>query len=159
MNSTSTALFVTHSQIAVFKANLQNPFNDWTQEHVDQGFAWREGSVSFATLIDAGPHRIDIVVTVAPETASQQALRVIAVPFSVAGDATLELATVSESTALKIPAARYELRCELFARDPSGVWPVRLVFVRTDTPDFKIIRNDGALVIHRQLLKSAQPAG
>ena len=42
---------VSYSQIAVFNSELENPFNDWTDQHVLQGFSWREESGSFKTLV------------------------------------------------------------------------------------------------------------
>jgi hypothetical protein len=50
MEIASFSLMVLYSQIAVFDRDLPNAFNTWTQRHVDQGFAWRSGSVSFGTI-------------------------------------------------------------------------------------------------------------
>ena len=55
-------LFASYSQVSVFMAKLDSPFNDWEQEHVEQGFAWREGSVSFATLEEAGTLHCEAMV-------------------------------------------------------------------------------------------------
>ncbi|QXI50226.1 MULTISPECIES: competence protein ComJ [Pseudomonas] len=30
--------------------NLDEPFNDWSNNHVKQGFRWREGSVFFGAV-------------------------------------------------------------------------------------------------------------
>ena len=40
-------LDISYSQLVVFQKGMENPFNDWENTHVDQGFAWRPGSVSF----------------------------------------------------------------------------------------------------------------
>ena len=42
-------LDVSYGQVGVFWAILAKPFNDWSEAHVRQGFAWRPGSVSFKT--------------------------------------------------------------------------------------------------------------
>lgn len=47
-------LEVVYAHVAVFDARSRHPFNDWSDTHVAQGFAWRPGSVSFATLEPAG---------------------------------------------------------------------------------------------------------
>ena len=88
-------LFVSYSQVAVFTAGLDHPFNDWEQEHVDQGFAWREGSVSFATLEEASALHCEAVVADGwrPHPEAERAIRV---PFSVAGGDSVEIASISD---------------------------------------------------------------
>lgn len=53
---------VSYSQLGVFVAGPLKPFNDWTDKHVAQGFAWRPESVSFRTLVEAGSHSVEISV-------------------------------------------------------------------------------------------------
>ncbi|MEO7590107.1 MAG: competence protein ComJ, partial [Byssovorax sp.] len=88
-------LFVSYSQVSVFTAGLGSPFNDWEQEHVDQGFAWREGSVSFATLEETGTLHCEAVVA-DPWRPHPEAERAIRVPFNVAGDGSVEIASISD---------------------------------------------------------------
>ena len=83
-------LDVEYRQIAVFTAKLAKPFNDWTEEHVRQGFAWRSGSVSFQTL-DDGP--IDVAVIVGAAAIATDASRAIRVPFRVDRPGKIEIAT------------------------------------------------------------------
>lgn len=47
----SFTLDISYSQLAVFQKGMENPFNDWEDTHVNQGFAWRPGSVSFGSLL------------------------------------------------------------------------------------------------------------
>jgi hypothetical protein len=47
MEKTSFVLQVSHSQIAVFDSAMAQPFSAWSDMHVNQGFAWRAGAVSF----------------------------------------------------------------------------------------------------------------
>jgi hypothetical protein len=56
------AIEILYRQIAVFRSRLEHPFNDWTPRHVKQGFSWRPGSVSFATLVESGPHSVEVRV-------------------------------------------------------------------------------------------------
>jgi hypothetical protein len=53
-------LNISYSQLAVFDASLDQPLNDWTPEHADQGFSWRPRSVSFRTkrILAAVPVRV-----------------------------------------------------------------------------------------------------
>jgi len=41
---------ITNWAINVHDANLPQPLNNWRQEHLDQGFAWREKSIAFLAL-------------------------------------------------------------------------------------------------------------
>ena len=36
-----------YNTLIVVRPGVQGPYNDCTQEHIDQGFSWREGSISF----------------------------------------------------------------------------------------------------------------
>jgi virulence-associated protein VapD len=96
-------LFVSYSQVSVFTAGLDHPFNDWEQEHVDQGFAWREGSVSFATLEEASALHCEAVVADGwrPHPEAERAIRV---PFSVAGGDSVEIASISDGVVFKVGA-------------------------------------------------------
>ena len=94
-------LFASYSQVSVFTAGLENPFNDWEQEHVEQGFSWREGSVSFATLEESGTLHCEAVVADAwcPRAG---AARAIQVPFSVALGDGVEIASISDGVVFKL---------------------------------------------------------
>ena len=43
---------IEYRQICVFNSKLKNPYNDWSEKSVNQGFAYRKGSVSFDTEHD-----------------------------------------------------------------------------------------------------------
>jgi hypothetical protein len=58
--ATTVGLQVSCGQLAVFASSLKQPFNDWSDQHVSQGFAWRPGSVSFRSVVEAGRHSIEI---------------------------------------------------------------------------------------------------
>jgi hypothetical protein len=34
-------LSILYSQLAIFSADLAQPYNDWNERHVAQGFSWR----------------------------------------------------------------------------------------------------------------------
>lgn len=43
---------IEYRQICVFNSKLKNPYNGWSEKSVNQGFAYRKGSVSFDTEHD-----------------------------------------------------------------------------------------------------------
>lgn len=57
------------------------PACDWTKAHSNQGFARREGTVAFGTLLEFGTAKI--IVTTRPYQPRDEYERVIAVPFTV----------------------------------------------------------------------------
>jgi hypothetical protein len=147
-----------YGQLAVFWASLQQPFNDWSQKHVNQGFAWRQGSASFRTLEESGEHAVKVEVFDLPTAVSDNAVRVVEVPFEVPADGKIEVASIGDSFQLTLPVGLYSLRCEFFPKSHNKCLPVKLVFSRSDSPVFKIIRADAELVIEGPLLTEAIPA-
>lgn len=92
MAAASFSLLISYSQVAVFDSALEHPFNLWTERHVQQGFSWRPGSVSFATLEEAGQHDIEIDVVPDDVALSPEAIRIIQTPFEVPQSGSIELA-------------------------------------------------------------------
>lgn len=87
---------ITYSQISIFNSNLDEPFNDWNDDQVRQGFSWRPESVSFKTLSN------DAVVHVTFEKVSQfspsaESERTISVPFSCNEVGEIEVAGITDS--------------------------------------------------------------
>ena len=111
-------LDVSYGQVSVFWAILANPFNDWSEAHVRQGFAWRPGSVSFKTL-DDGP--MDVSVTIGASAVSADASRVIRVPFTIEKPGDLEVATIGGTWPLKIEPGEYALTFE-HGLSSSNLW-------------------------------------
>ena len=102
MAETKFDMFVSYSQFSVFAAGLERPFNDWEQEHVDQGFAWREESVAFATLEEAGTLHCE-ALTADSWLSHPQTVRAIRVPFRVDGE-SIEIASISDGVVFKLGA-------------------------------------------------------
>ncbi len=157
MTVTSTQLFVTHGQVAVFDSALERPFNDWEDAHFKQGFAWRPGSVCFRALDEGGEYAVEIAVSEAIAI-SPEAIRVIETPFEVPASGLIEIASVSGSVPLTLPPGMYSLRYECFPMPNDSEGKVRFVFTRTDNPSFKILRADAAITAGEHLLTSASPA-
>ncbi|HRI66419.1 MAG TPA: competence protein ComJ [Polyangium sp.] len=151
------SLEVTYAQVAVFDTCLKHPFNDWSDEHVAQGFAWRPGSVSFSTLEPAG----ELVVRVERSAASPDvtnAERAISVPFSVPIHGAIEIATIARSFAIEFVAGEYELSF-VHGRRIDGTMTATFHFrpVESQTNP-KILRADSALAPAPEFVMNAHPA-
>ena len=158
MGSTNFLVSVSYSQLAVFHAALEHPFNDWTDRHVNQGFAWRPESVSFRTVAEAGPHRVEVFVSVEETQPSPDAIRIIEVPFEVPPDGAVEIASIADGASVKLSPGMHSLRFEGFGAERGSETRVRLVFRRNDQARFSVIRADGDLSIEGELLTTASPA-
>lgn len=152
------SISVSHSQIAIFDRLLDRPFNEWTRAHLDQGFSWRPGSVSFRTLEEAGEHNIAVFVNSNAADIPFDAVRVIEVPFEVPPSGAIELGSIADIQALFIPAGLYQLRFECYALANSPAPRVRFVLDKNREPKFGITRADSALRSPKDLLLTASPA-
>jgi Competence protein J (ComJ) len=155
---TELSLEVTFGQLAVFASSLQNPFNDWTAKHVAQGFAWRPGSVSFRTLVEAGTHIVEVRVVRHLESVSPSTLRAIEVPFQVPDNGEIEIASISDSVPLFLKPGSVLLRCEFLGASNGSDERVQLLFAMKDTPRFAVVRADSQLSVNGDLLTSAAAA-
>ena len=156
--STTISIEVSYGQLAVIVSSLKQPFNDWTDRHIAQGFAWRPGSVSFRSMVEAGQHSVQIEVTNHVGAVHPRAVRAIDVPFEVPRDGAIEVASITDTVPLFLPAGWYLLRCEFL--QPAGATGerVRLTFAKKDFPRFAVVLADGELSIDSELLMTAQPA-
>lgn len=149
-------LEIDYNQVAVFSSGLANPFNDWEERHVGQGFAWRPESVSFRTL-ESGPHVIDVVITEHVGALSPGVIRAVEVPCEVPHHGRIEIASISESAELRLSPGKHLLRSEMYGC-PDGVAFARLVFARSEIPRFSILVADNEISRDGPLLKEAKPA-
>jgi Competence protein J (ComJ) len=117
-------LLVSHRQITVFAAELENPFSEYNDRHVAQGFAWRPHSVSFRTF-DDGP--LAVTATRRPDDEPSPApARIIRVPFEVPANGQLKVATRTSAKEIHLPGGHYDLTYEL-GLEAEGQW-CRLLF-------------------------------
>jgi hypothetical protein len=156
--ATAVGVEVSYGQFAVFASSLKQPFNDWTDQHVAQGFAWRPGSVSFRCMVEAGRHSIEIDVANRVGSVHPEAVRVIDVPFEIPADGAVELGSITETVPLLLPAGSFLLRCEFLQPSDIAGERVRLTFAKQEVPHFAIVRADSELSSSGELLKTAQPA-
>ena len=150
------ALDISYAQLAVFQSALAEPFNDWTDACLAQGFAWRPGSVSFSTIEPSGPIEVD-VVRGAPALASSSASRIIAVPFSIAEDEAVDVASIGDGEVLMLPAGSYRLTFEHGLLEGGSMW-CRLSFEAVSGEVKPEVVRAGDLVPNEPLLMDASPA-
>lgn len=156
--SATMALDVSHAQLAVFDSSLKQPFNDWTDRHVGQGFAWRPGSVSFRTLVEAGAHVIEVRVADRMCAMRDDAIRVVEVPFEVPQDGALEIGSIAETSPVSLPAGTFVLRCEFLQPPSTEGERVAMTFARGEAARFAVVRADAELNPGEELLTHADPA-
>ncbi len=149
----SFALYVSYSTLAVFDPALANPYNDWTDAHIEQGFSWRPGSVSFATLSSDG----DVTVSIRRNEAKavEGAVRRIRVPFTVPPDGRVEVGSISDTKIVALPAGPFDLFFET-GRDSSGEWCC-LTFSPPTKMGAEIVLSDLNLAVGRELIMDAKP--
>lgn len=151
-------IFVSYSQICVFDPSLPNPFSDWTQEHVEQGFAYRPGAVSFRTILEAGRVQINVHLRDYTAVLTTGVRRAIEVPFSVRSDGSVEIASISESQALELPSGLYALRFEDFTAPDAESGACKLTFLRHSNPEPIVLQGDHEVKAPQRYLMEARPA-
>lgn len=88
-----TTLVVLYSQIVLSRGSIERPFSDWSKAAAAQGFSWREGSCSYATLGNDGDCRVRVQYR---ESAGGRrgALLTVRVPFRVPVGEELQIESV-----------------------------------------------------------------
>ncbi len=74
-------LYFSYSQFLVYDAGVKSPGSYWTEDHCAQGFARRESTVSFATILEFGHADVSCARTAFQH--DEEYDRVISVPFVV----------------------------------------------------------------------------
>ncbi len=149
---------VSYAQLAVFASALAQPFNDWTDQHVAQGFAWRPGSVSFRTMSEDSLHVVDIEVVDRLGVVHPEAVRAWEVPFEVPVDGAIEVGSIAGTVPVALPPGLFLLRCEFLRSTADDGERVRLTFAQKDQPRFSVVRADPDLAALGELLTTAEPA-
>lgn len=104
-------IHVSYRQLAIFSSDLDNPFNDWTEEAFAVGFSWRPESCSFSADED-GAHQVDVIMDDAFPEPAPGAVRSIEVMLDISSIADLEVASISDSRVMPLRAGRYRVRSE-----------------------------------------------
>lgn len=139
-------LFISYSQIAVFIRNLDNPFNDWTEDEARQGFSWRPGSASFRTRQGAGKCQVEVIESSFFEFNSEDCIRAIEVPFELPRRKEVEIASISDGQVVSVSPGKFQLRFEAFEHNF-----IRIYFLRNGAFRFKVLLADSELDVPAKL--------
>jgi hypothetical protein len=155
-SSATFCLELAWSQVSLFDANLKDPFNDWTEHHLLQGFSWRPGSVSFRTPLRYG--EIDITVEMITAIALKaDAQRAIVIPFTTWGG-LVELSTIAQSELIDISPGRYAVLFQTGIRNGRSWCSFGLLESPVVPVEPVILRGDEDLDPSIHLLMEAEPA-
>ena len=149
-------IYVSYAQLAVFNVGLDNPFNDWSQRHVQQGFAWRPGSVSFGMLFETGDIALRIIPNDEIEAVGRRSSRAIRVPFEVTPPGRVEIASITESVEIEIEPRAYSLSFYLGGNDVDAWCCLNWLPDAHCEPEI-LIRDDDLSPVY-PLLMDARPA-
>jgi hypothetical protein len=153
--STIFSIDISYMQVAVFPANIESPFNNWTNAHVNQGFAWRPGAVSFRAL-ENGPTMVEIA-TADALLLRASTVRAIRVPFDVPSSGELEIASITDGARWKVEPGEYAIVFET-GHDSDNSPVCRFTFIRGGDQEPKVLKADGELRVPEVLLMTAEPA-
>jgi len=149
-----------YHQLIVFDESTAPVPNDWREQHVAQGFSWRPGTVSFATLGDFGDLRVEVRVAdnldVLPE-----AVRAVVVPFAVLPPGRVGLSDTVDDVTTRVPPGHYALLCEIgYLSEKEGEeaeWCQLTFAPRRDVQPEILLRADELLSPQYPLMTEADP--
>lgn len=147
-------LDISYAQLCVFDANLDHPYNDWTPAHVQQGFAWRPGSVSFA-LPDANAAQVTIRTAESPVSPGADAKRAVVVPILKQNADLIVGSIMGGEHQLALPAGRYSLMFEVTDDAPPGV---TLTFYPSTEDEFAVLLVGKDMNRDATIVREAEPA-
>lgn len=144
------------SQVSLFDASLTDPFNDWTEGHLMQGFCWRPGSVSFKLPTRAGG--LDVTVDFIDSLRLMSEARwAIVVPFHTWGG-VIEVSTMSQSELIEIPSGRFALLYQTGIRDGHAWAHFGLLALNGTEIEPRVLRGDDVVLADAPILMEAEPA-
>lgn len=150
-------LDISYSQLVVFQKGIENPFNDWENTHVDQGFAWRPGSVSFGSLL-ADEESLIQINTKSQVGISKNSIRAIVVPFEIT-DNCIIVGSFTQEIEVNVLNGTYELVFNVIPRNSKHKFnKYELSFIEHKNPKARILLADKMLNPPEQLLMEAKPA-
>lgn len=149
-----TAMFpadLNFTQLVVYRPGVDGPFNDWTDAHVFQGFAWREGSVSFGVPHD-GLAMIEVCYGDEASTFTSAPARKIEVPFdtgSMHEKGQAEIGGLFGSQTVDLPSGLHLLTFSLHAGGTLDTviydYYVSLRFQPASSPQFRVSVQDAEM--------------
>lgn len=147
-------LSLSYGQLCVFDPALEAPLNDWTDAHVNQGFSWRNGSVSFATADEQASAAVTVTCSdAAPDLGGAETA--IRVPFEVPTSGTVEIGGVFTGVEASLPPGHYAL---FFLSPRNEAEPFQLVFVPAAETEPAVLREGPRAKVQDRYLMTADPA-
>ncbi|MBJ7484863.1 competence protein ComJ [Brevundimonas sp.] len=113
-------LAINYAQVSVFDAGLDLPYNDWTPAHVQQGFSWRPGSVSFALPAVDAVH-VEIRLATSRVSPQSNAKRAVVVPIEKRSTDLIVGSIMSAQHQIELSEGRYGLLFEATDDIPANV--------------------------------------
>jgi len=140
--------FITYHPLVVYdKGTVPMPDNDWTMRHIEQGFSWRPGCVTFETLEDLGDLKVEVLCADDFEVSSEAA-RAIVIPFGVSAAGRVGLWDTADVATVRVPPGEYALLSEmgyLNRKEGEEAEWCRLTFVARRAVQPEILRADKQL--------------
>ncbi len=148
-------MFLSYSQISVYESAIAFPFNAWSKEQYLQGFAWRNGSVSFRALIEDG--QVDVSYGLVESLVLlDHCVRSISLPFTLSEGHNIVIATITERAVLSLSSGQYQVVYST-GRIGDGCW-IDFAFVSDGMLEPLILVCDDELTPAYPLDMSAIPA-
>jgi len=102
-------LDISYRQLAVFVADIQSPYNNWSIESFNQGFAYREESVSFDTIEDG---KFQVYINEEKSINREELIRKIVVPLKTQNG--FELGSLTSTIRIEISPGNYRIEYSLY---------------------------------------------
>lgn len=152
----SSEIEISFGQICVFNSSLENPFNDWTDAHIEKSLSWRAGSVSFL-VSEPGSHEVEFVTQPGIRETEERSTKRLEVPFDVFDEAGIEYGGISDLRQVLVPKGMYWLRFEEIEAFPgAAIRGIRLTLLPRHSEDTE--SNTLASKLRALLMPEAKPA-
>jgi len=144
---------ISYGQLCVFDPALENPYNDWSEAHVGQGFSWRHGSVSFAVGNGVASVVVEVSRVSSPPdvAASASAIRV---PFQVPASGQVEIGSVMSGAEVSVEAGSYAL---FYLAPQSPRQPFKLLFMAAAKVEPAVLKESSQAKMQAAYLMTATP--
>jgi len=160
---------IDYTQISVCDGQ-DTTFSQWSDEHVAQGFVWRENHVSFGVPDHDGLCLVETQLVTAFPPLTEDVLRAIATPLSAPHGITI--ATIMQDYPIAdLPGTDYEVQFRLIEGgaieksrlfdeaqlEENYAYLLQFLFRPGRSDHFEILRKSGEMTTDRVLTKEANP--
>lgn len=150
----SIELDLSYSQFIFFQKDMENPFNDWDEISIKQGFSYRRDSIGIKTFHEYG--KVKILVSNSIDR-NEKAIRIIKFPFLVKNNG-IEFSTVTESFIYNLKNGNYEVLIQGWT-EKDHVDVFHFSFIETDKKtEIEYLRYDPEIEITKNFNLNANPA-